>query len=108
VRLTHVRLLVDDFGAAFRFYRNVLGLEPSFGDEDGPYASFATEPASLSIFTRDGQAETVELRGVGDSAVVPLEVDDVDAEARKLGLPKPVSRPDWGFASRTSVIPPGT
>ena len=97
MRLTHVRLLVDDFGAAFRFYRDALGLAPSFGDEDGPYASFATEPASLSIFTRDGQRETVELRDTGDSAVVPLEVDDVDAEARRLALAEPVSRPDWGI-----------
>ena len=97
MRLTHVRLLVDDFGAAFRFYRDTLGLEPSFGDESGPYASFATEPASLSIFTRDGQRETFELGAGGDSVVVPLEVDDVDAESRRLGLPEPVSRADWGI-----------
>jgi len=25
VKLTHVRLLVDDFGAAFRFYGDALG-----------------------------------------------------------------------------------
>ncbi|MDQ3821955.1 MAG: VOC family protein [Actinomycetota bacterium] len=97
MHLTHVRLLVDDFGAAFRFYRDVLGLEPSFGDEEGPYASFATEPASLSIFTRDGQRETVDLRDAGDSAVVPLEVDDVDGDAERLGLSEPVSRADWGI-----------
>jgi catechol 2,3-dioxygenase-like lactoylglutathione lyase family enzyme len=97
VRLTHVRLLVDDFGAGFRFYRDVLGLEPSFGDEEGPYASFATEPASLSIFTRAGQQETVDLRAAGDSVVVPLEIEDVDAVAGRLGLREPVSRPDWGI-----------
>jgi lactoylglutathione lyase len=33
VRLTHVRLLVDDYDACFRFYRDMLGLEPTFGDE---------------------------------------------------------------------------
>ena len=97
MRLTHVRLLVDEFGASFRFYRDVLGLEASFGDESGPYASFATEPATLSIFTRDGQRETADLRASGDSVVVPLEVDDVDATARKLGLAEPTSRPDWGI-----------
>jgi catechol 2,3-dioxygenase-like lactoylglutathione lyase family enzyme len=74
VRLTHVRLLIGDFGESVRFYRGVLGLEPSFGDERGPYASFATEPASLSIFTREGQQETIDLRGAGDSVVVPLEL----------------------------------
>jgi lactoylglutathione lyase len=97
VRLTHVRLLVDDFGTAFRFYREVLGLEPSFGDESGPYASFTTEPATLSIFARAGQRETVDLRTPGDGVVVPLEVDDVDETARALGLDEPTSRGDWGI-----------
>jgi catechol 2,3-dioxygenase-like lactoylglutathione lyase family enzyme len=31
VKLTHVRLLVDDFTACFR-YRDVLGLEPTLGE----------------------------------------------------------------------------
>jgi lactoylglutathione lyase len=97
VRLTHVRLLVDDFAESFRFYRDVLGLEASFGDERGPYSSFATEPASLSIFTREGQQETADLRPAGDAAVVPLEVDDVDETAQRLGLDEPTSRPDWGI-----------
>jgi lactoylglutathione lyase len=97
VRLTHVRLLVDDFGESFRFYRDALGLEPTFGDEEGPYASFGTEPASLSIFTRAGQAETVDLRPEGDGTLVPLEVDDVDETAGRLGLAEPTSRPDWGI-----------
>ncbi len=97
MRLTHVRLLVDDFGECFRFYRDTLGLEATFGDQEGPYASFGTEPATLSIFTRAGQAETVDLRGSGDGALVPLEVDDVDAAARRFGLAEPTSRPDWGI-----------
>jgi lactoylglutathione lyase len=97
VKLTHLRLLVTDFGAAFRFYRDTLGLEPSYGDEAGPYASFATEPATLSIFTRKGQAETTLLREPGDGALVPLEVEDVDAEVTRLGLGDSVSRPDWGI-----------
>jgi catechol 2,3-dioxygenase-like lactoylglutathione lyase family enzyme len=107
VRLTHVRLLVDDFGASFRFYRDVLGLAPSFGNEEGPYASFATEPATLSIFTRAGQQETVDLRPVGDSTVVPLEVDDVDAAAVRLGLEEPRSRADWGIRVAYARDPAG-
>ena len=97
MKLTHVRLLVDDFGEAFRFYGGRLGLECNYGDESGPYASFATEPATLSIFTREGQATTTELRSPGDGALVPLEVDDVDAEARRLGLDEPVSQAEWGI-----------
>ena len=97
MRLTNVRLLVDDFGAAYRFYGEALGLQTTYGGEDGPYASFGTEPATLSIFARDGQAETVDLRPAGDACVVPLEVDDVDAAAQRLGLAEPVSRTDWGL-----------
>ena len=107
MRLTHVRLLVDDFSACFDYYRETLGLEPTFGDRDGPYASFGTDGASLSIFTREGQAETVALRGAGDSTVVPLEVDDVDAAAAMRGLPEPTSRPDWGIRVTYTRDPAG-
>jgi catechol 2,3-dioxygenase-like lactoylglutathione lyase family enzyme len=31
VKLSQVRLLVDDTAAAFRFYRDELGLTPGFG-----------------------------------------------------------------------------
>jgi catechol 2,3-dioxygenase-like lactoylglutathione lyase family enzyme len=31
VKFSQVRLLVDDFGEAFRFYRDELGLAPGFG-----------------------------------------------------------------------------
>jgi catechol 2,3-dioxygenase-like lactoylglutathione lyase family enzyme len=97
VRLTHVRLLVDDFGAAYRFYTEVLGLEPAFGDETGPYASFATGEADLSIFERGLQAETADLDAAGDGALAILEVEDVDDIAERLGVGAPVDRPDWGL-----------
>jgi catechol 2,3-dioxygenase-like lactoylglutathione lyase family enzyme len=97
LKLTHVRLLVDDYGAAFRFYRDTLGLECTFGDEDGPYADFDTGPAALALFTREAQSATTELREPGDGALYPVQVDDVDAEAARLGLPDPVSRADWGI-----------
>jgi catechol 2,3-dioxygenase-like lactoylglutathione lyase family enzyme len=97
MQLTHVRLLVDDFGAAYRFYTNVLGVEATFGDETGPYASFATGEAALSIFERRIQQETVDLDSAGDGALVILEVEDVDDIAERLGVGAPVDRPDWGL-----------
>jgi lactoylglutathione lyase len=99
LKLSQVRLLVDDFGAAFRFYRDVLGLETTFGEDDGPYASFRAGDGAIAIFVRSGQEETVELRQPGDGALVVLEVDDADAEAARLGdhaVGGPVDRPDWG------------
>jgi lactoylglutathione lyase len=99
VKLSQVRLLVDDFGAAFRFYRDELGLETSFGEDEGPYASFSAGNGAIAIFERRGQAEVVELRPPGDGALVVLEVDDTDAEVERLRehvVAGPVDRPDWG------------
>lgn len=100
MQLTHARLLVDDFGACFRFYRDVLGLEPYFGEEAGPYADFRTGEATVAIFARSGQAEEVELRPPGDGSLVTLRVDDVDAAAERLAahvVGGPASREDWGI-----------
>lgn len=99
MRFSQVRLLVDDFTSAFRFYRDTLGLEIGFGGEgDPPYASFQADGA-VAIFERSGQDETVELREPGDSVLLVLEVDDVDAEAARLSdqvAAGPVDRSDWG------------
>ena len=100
MKFSQVRLLVDDFGEAFRFYRDTLGLKVGFGAEDDPpYASFDSGDAAVAIFARDGQAETVELRQRGDAAVLVLEVDDVDAALEGVGeaaVAGPVDRSDWG------------
>ena len=97
MRFSQVRLLVDDFGEAFRFYRDELKLETTFGEEP-PYASFAAGEGSVAIFERSGQGEMVELRPPGDSVVLVLEVDDVDAAVRRLDrvVSQPVDRGDWG------------
>ncbi len=101
MRLTHVRLLVDDYRACFRFYRDVLGLEPAFGDEESGYADFATAGgAILALFSRAEQGGVVGLRLPGDSAIVVLAVDDVDAFAerrREHVLADPESRAEWGI-----------
>jgi lactoylglutathione lyase len=99
VKFSQVRLLVDDFPACFRFLQDILGLECTFGSEDDGYASFKAGAGTLAVFRRDEQAEVVELRAAGDGAVTVLEVDDVDAEATRLGdavVRGPVSKAAWG------------
>ena len=88
---------MDDFAVAYRFYTDVLGLEVTFGDETGPYASFGTGEAALSIFERQIQQETVDLDSAGDSSLAILEVEDVDDIAERLGVGAAVDRPDWGL-----------
>ena len=99
MRLSQVRLLVDDFPGCFRFLRDALGLECGFGAEDEDYASFSAGEGTIALFRRGGQAGVVALRAPGDSALVVLEVDDVDADAARLGdlvVEGPVSQPEWG------------
>jgi lactoylglutathione lyase len=99
VKLSQVRLLVDDVAGCFRFLRDDLGLECSFGAEEDDYASFSTGAGTIAVFRRAGQAGVVDLRGAGDSALVVLEVDDVDAEVARLGdavVQGPVDQPEWG------------
>ena len=99
MRLSQVRLLVDDVAGCFRFLRDDLGLECSFGAEEDDYASFSTGAGRIAVFRRAGQAGVVDLRGAGDSALVVLEVDDVDAEVARLGdavVQGPVDQPEWG------------
>jgi catechol 2,3-dioxygenase-like lactoylglutathione lyase family enzyme len=99
VKLSQVRLLVDDFPGCFRFLGDALGLDPGFGAEDDDYASFSAGEGTIALFRRSGQAGVVALRAAGDSALVVLEVDDVDAEADRLRehlVGGPVSQPEWG------------
>ena len=57
--LTHIRLLVTDLPACFRFYRDVLGFPILYGDETSRYASFSVGGAEIALFSRDGMAEAV-------------------------------------------------
>jgi catechol 2,3-dioxygenase-like lactoylglutathione lyase family enzyme len=82
MELTQVRLIVSDFKACFRFYRDVLGLKPQFDDDSGPYAKFSPDegPAAIALHDRASLAEAVPglAAAAGDRALVVLKVDDVD------------------------------
>jgi lactoylglutathione lyase len=99
VRFSQVRMLVDDFEGCFRFYGETLGLTPSFGAADEAYASFTAGEGTVALFKRPAQGEVVGLRLPGDSALLVLEVGDVDAEAERLRdaiVQEPVDQPEWG------------
>ena len=84
MRLHHVRLLVRDVGDSIRFYRDVLGLDLTWGEEGIGYASFSGgNGVDLSVFLRTSQPEA-DAAGRGDTVLLSLEVDDVDREAERL------------------------
>jgi len=106
MRLTHVRLLIHDYQSCFRFWRDVIGLVPVFGDESGTYAAFNSGTTRLSIFVAAEMAAVVPLQEPSpqapDRSVVQRDVDKVDAVAgtlrvRGVSVTEPSDQPGWGI-----------
>lgn len=134
--LSQFRVLVDDFPASFRFYRDVLDLKPQEGHlETGPYGCFKAagggerggegggdgggEGTDIALFDRALMAASLGLsadtdRGAADHAVLVFRVDDVDAAyadatargATPAGEPK--DQPSWGMRVAHVRAPEGT
>lgn len=106
-RAPHVRLLVSDFPACFRFYRDVLGLTVGFGSEDDVYANLSVGGQTPALFQRGLMAETMDAADklaaaeVQDRATLVFATDDVDAAATGLAaqgvslVTEPQDRPAW-------------
>jgi lactoylglutathione lyase len=97
----YVILYVRDLGASIAFYRDVIGLPFKFADVG--YAEFATRGTRFGLFERSlarSQLGIAVTEG-GPGGEVLFFVDDVDAEAERLGglgvefLAGPVDR-SWG------------
>lgn len=121
--LDHPRLLVTKFAACFRFYRDIMGFTPTWGDEQDSYAAFADregQGASLALFRRQAMAEVVGTTHLPsdtpcqDRAVLIVDVKDVDAAVEELSsrgaefVSDPRDRPDWGIRSAYLRDPDGT
>ena len=89
MELTQIRLLVSDFPAVYRFYRDVLGLEPQFEAESGPYAKFSPDSGHAAIALQDraqmaGVVGSLGSEPEGTRALIVLRVEDVDAAHAEL------------------------
>jgi len=91
IQHTYERLLVDDFAAQFRFYRDVMGFKPTYGDEnDGIYAEFDTGTPALALFRRDFMAAAVNKADkpadadCQDRHLLIFQVENVDDAASEL------------------------
>jgi catechol 2,3-dioxygenase-like lactoylglutathione lyase family enzyme len=107
---SHFRLLVGDFPATFRFYRDIVGLPTTYPPESaGPYAEFELGGEKyLGLFDRglmlDAVGRPAELERTQDvHALLCISVPDVDAEAerlRALGVElaaPPADHEPWGM-----------
>ncbi len=106
MKLINFRLLVSDFPASLKFWRDTMMLPMTFGDETMGYAYFDTDSAGLEVFSRDGFAAslgeaTPTTMPAGHPAVIVFRVDDVDAAYADLvkrgakAVAEPVDRPVW-------------
>ena len=107
LRYAFTRLLVRDFPACFRFYRDTLGFTPAFGEETDVYADFQTGEVTIALFDRGAMAEAVgtsalpSTASAQDTVALCFAVDNVDQacdDLRAKGvslLTEPQDRADW-------------
>jgi lactoylglutathione lyase len=90
MELTQIRLIVSDFPAAFRFYRDVLGLTPQDPSDAGPYAKFSLPQGSAAIALHDRAdlaqvlPELTSTSEGGERTLIVIKVDDVNATLAQL------------------------
>ena len=119
LKFDNVRLLVNRFDETYAFYRDVLGLKPTWGKPGENYASFGFPGGGeIAIFRRSLMADAVgtsarpSTRQEQDTAAVILRVDDVDAlYARLKGTvdfaSAPTDRAAWGIRAAHFRDPDG-
>ncbi len=124
MKFINVRLLVSDISASIRFWRDIMRLNMTFGDETMGYAYFETDSVGVELLTRAGFAAALgEARPLVSSAststpdglpaVLVFRVDDVDSayadyvERGAKAVAGPHDRPAWGVRSAHLSDPDG-
>ena len=109
MKMSHTRLLVTNYQACFRFYRDIMEFSLLWGDENGTYADFDVDGHKLALFNREPMAEAIGTEppkpksGQQDYVCLVFLVEDVDRtyeSIRQKGvmpINKPHDRKDWGI-----------
>jgi lactoylglutathione lyase len=107
LKISHVRLLVPNVRECFLFYRDFIGLEVRYGNEDTPFAEFQTGDISLAIEPPIVDEPVEALRNptefsACDQVALIFRVDDIDATYDQLKnkgvefVKEPHDTPEWG------------
>lgn len=112
--LSQIRLMVTDFDACFRFYRNVIGLHVLWGEERAQYAGFRIgEGASLTLFRSQTVAGAAETGSGQDTVVLIFSVEDLEGSVEQLQrrgaqfVTAPADYPEWGVRAAQLRDPAG-
>ena len=122
MKFDHLRLLVANFPECFRFYRDLIGLEVTWGDENDSYASFTDRKGKesvLALFKRQAMAAIVgtddlpQNVNAQDRVALIFAVENVDSTIEHLQnqgaaiVLEPRDYPDWGIRSAYIRDPDG-
>ncbi|HLO87307.1 MAG TPA: VOC family protein [Nostocaceae cyanobacterium] len=119
LQLTHLRLLVSNYSETFLFYRDILGLEVDWGDENTGYAEFNTGFLKLTVLKKEymngvvSSSEKSENSDDQDKTALIFAVDDVDTVHEHLKehnvniITPPLDRPEWGLRTAHLRDPDG-
>jgi len=109
---TSIRILVrKDYGVCFDFYKEKLGLVPTWGDRNGPYTSFAMKEGGAPCFAIFAGMYMPEWKGYvqptantqPDTVVAVIPTSDIDADYARLKatgvefLGAPQDMTEWGM-----------
>lgn len=119
LKFTHARLLVSNYEACFLFYRDLLGFDVAWGNENEDYAEFRTGEIKLALFNRQlmakaiGSADKPSFVESQDSIALIFAVDDVNKVYQRLTsqgvifINEPLDRPEWGIRTTHFRDPDG-
>jgi catechol 2,3-dioxygenase-like lactoylglutathione lyase family enzyme len=114
-QITAITLFVEDLAAAKDFYREALGLQLAFEDDDS--AVFKFKNTLINLLRTSAAGELIEpalvgTREAGSRFQLTIDVDDVDAMCASLTsrgvklLNGPIDRP-WGVRTASFMDPAG-
>ena len=83
MKLTHIRLLVDDIEVCRNFYKDMLSLKEQLGVVEGIYYEFVAGNCILALYKRELMESVAGVAMTGEKAIdkvaLTFEVADVDA-----------------------------
>ena len=112
MKFAYTRLVTEDVSSLASFYEKLLGTPPNGNDD---YVELRPEGAILAIVSKKAAAYlhgSEWTAGPNSSAILEFEVDDVDAERKRVGafvtdwLQQPKDMP-WGNRSMLFRDPDG-
>jgi len=88
MKLTHIRLLVDDIEVCRNFYKDMLSLKEQLGVVEGIYYEFVAGNCILALYKRELMESVAGVAMAGekviDKVALTFEVADVDTAYKAL------------------------